>query len=424
MALKDTIVLGCVADDFTGASDAASFIAKSGAVTVLCDGIPNDLEHCEGCQAIVIALKTRSVSKDISVRETAKAMDFISRLGAKQFYLKYCSTFDCTRQGNIGPNADSVMEEYGIKYTLLCPSLPVNKRVVKNGRLFVDGVPLDESHMKNHPLNPMWDSYLAKLMEPQSKYPCLVIDRTMLYGPESELRKVIDEFGQKNAHFYIIPDYETDEDGARIASLFGANRLLTGGSGLLEHLAAGFAKGSSDGRTFANGTSGRGIALCGSCSKATGEQIRNFKALGRRYVTLDPALLLNGKQNADAVWNYVQEDKSEEVLVYSIGAEVPVKKTGDVEKDKQASGIIEKTMAEIGRRAKEAGFTRIIVGGGETSGAVTQALSLDSFYIGSSVAPGVPIMIPTTDTSMRIVLKSGNFGQPDFFSRALDMTRG
>ena len=423
--MNDNIFIGCVADDFTGASDAASFIAKEGVKTVLCDGVPENFDG-GGCQAVVVALKTRSIQKDKAAAETKKAVEFLKKIGAEQFYFKYCSTFDSTREGNIGPVADCLMEVLDVPYTLLCPSLPVNKRTVKDGCLYVDGVPLQESHMKNHPLNPMWDCDLSRLMEPQSSCDCLNVTSDMLYGPSEALCKAIDDFGRGRKHFYLVPDYVTDEDGKKIAEIFGGLRFLTGGSGLLEHL-ADRCRGSKKrlaASEFPNGTAGRGLALCGSCSKATKEQIADFKQNGGRYVTVDPAKLLSGAQSVDKIWRYIQEDPAAEVLVYSIGAEVQVQKTGDEAADAKVSKLLEDTMAELGRRAYEAGFTRIIVGGGETSGAVTQALSLDSFFIGESVAPGVPIMIPTKAPNMRIVLKSGNFGQTNFFRRALRVTRG
>ena len=424
MSLKDTLLIGCIADDFTGASDAASFLAKGGLVTVLCDGIPQNLEHCEGCQAIVIALKTRSVEKELAVDESLHALHFLQEAGAKSFYFKYCSTFDSTPKGNIGPVADSIMERLGTDYSLLCPALPVNKRVVRDGQLIVDGIPLDQGHMKNHPLNPMWDSYIDKLMEPQSKYPCFCVTHDELFGDPTALKQKLDKLKKEFGHFYLIPDYTADEDGEKIADIFGEHEFVTGGSGLLEHLAKLKSSQSiKESSKFDCAVSGRGIALCGSCSKATGEQIASFKRSGRLTVAVDPAKILNGEQSVKRIWDCVESNKTKELLIYSIGAEVPIKKSGDPIRDAQASKAIEETMAALGKLAYDNNFTRIIVGGGETSGAVMLALGLDSFYIGESIAPGVPIMIPTSSPNMRIALKSGNFGQADFFEQALDRTK-
>jgi len=170
-----SLFLGCVADDFTGAGDAASFLVNQGIPALLYNGIPKSAEGLGDCAAAVIALKTRSAPVREAVEDSRQAFRFLIEQGAGQLYSKYCSTFDSTPAGNIGPVTDAMLEELDLPWTLLCPSLPVNGRVVREGRLCVDGVPLDESHMKNHPLNPMWDSFIPKLMEPQGKYPCLVL---------------------------------------------------------------------------------------------------------------------------------------------------------------------------------------------------------------------------------------------------------
>lgn len=417
------IKIGCIADDFTGASDAASFLKKGGLTTILCNGVPREQDiDVEGCDAIVVALKTRSVEKESAVRKSLEALEFLKKIGAGQIYFKYCSTFDSTPAGNIGPVADSIMESLGCKYTLLCPALPVNRRIVNNGRLFVDGIPLDQGHMRNHPLNPMWDSYIANLMAPQSPYPCKIVDFRLLNNPKL-LQDRIDEWCSEHEHFYLIPDYAEDKDGEKIAEFFGEYPFLTGGSGLLEHLAHHWEKDKNDGKIFPNAVSGAAIGLCGSCSKATGEQISHYKSVGGKYICVDPQLILSGKQSIESIWQTVSHSDTE-VLVYSIGAEIPPVKTGDPDVDLRSSKVVEDVMSELGKLAYASGYTRIIVGGGETSGAVIEALGLNSFYIGESIAPGVPIMIPTSQTEMRIALKSGNFGESDFFVKAFDMTKG
>ncbi len=424
---KDGILLGCVADDFTGASDAASFLVKEGIKTLLFNGVPKNEETVKGCRAVVIALKTRNMDSAEAVRDTRAAFEWLRQRGTKQFYMKYCSTFDSTKQGNIGPTIDSTLEDSREKFTVICPSLPVNRRIVKDGRLYVDGIPLDESHMKNHPLNPMWDSDIAKLMEPQGKYGCLKITRELLEKPAEEIARYVEDFAKGQEHFYVIPDYETEEDGRKIVEVFGGLKLFTGGSGLLAHLGAMYRKKypTAENDISKNGTPGRGIVLSGSCSKATREQIQEFKDAGGKAYAVSPSLLLSGEQNIQDIWNFVTENSQSEVLVYSAGAENTGQRAQEREEDKaKASALLEEAMAEVGRRAFENGYTRIIVAGGETSGAVTLALGFDAFIIGESIAPGVPIMMPVNSQHMRLVLKSGNFGQKDFFSRALDMTRG
>jgi len=421
------ILLGCVGDDFTGSSDAASFIANQGVKTLLFNGIPKGSEIPEDCTAVVIALKTRSAVKAKAVEDTRAAFSWLAGRGTERFYIKYCSTFDSTPSGNIGPIADSILEDYGVKYTLLCPSLPVNGRTVKDGRLYVKGVPLGESPMKDHPLNPMWTSDIDKLMEPQSKYSCLTIDAALLKRPAEEILERVAGFGRGREHFYVIPDYEDEAQGEKIVKVFGSLKLLTGGSGLLAHLSARLREdpAAAAGSCAAGGKKGRGIILAGSCSKATRLQIENFKEDGGKSFAVDPFSLLSGKQTPQDIWNFVRENCATEVLIYSAGAENPELRSRERKEDQaEASALLEKSMAETGRRALENGFTRIIVAGGETSGSVTQSLNFDSFIIGESIAPGVPVLFPTGRKDVRLVLKSGNFGQPDFFRRALEITGG
>ena len=410
---KNTILIGCVADDFTGASDAASFLAKSGLRTLLVNGIPADELLAEKCDAVVIGLKTRSVSPQDAVQQTLTALRWLERAGTEQFYIKYCSTFDSTPAGNIGPVVDAAMEELGTEETVLCPSLPVNGRTVKNGCLYVNGIPLHESSMKNHPLNPMWASSIPELMRPQGKHSCVVISGEELVSGRAPFSL------DSTVPRYLIPDYETDLQGERIAERFGHLRLLTGGSGLLEHLARRARRGGGAPPAY-QGTSGRALMLCGSCSHATGQQIRRFLDNGGRHFAVEGEKLLAGQQTADMIWDFIAAEADTPTLVYSTGAQENSRQ--EELEAKRISACLEATMARVGQRAADSGFTRIIVAGGETSGAVMVALGLDAYYIGPSVAPGVPVLTPVNNQNMRIVLKSGNFGQEDFFARALAMT--
>lgn len=419
------LLIGCVADDFTGASDAASFLVAEGINTMLFNGAPKAAGMVENCAAVVIALKTRNIEPREAVRETREAFRWLNGQGAKQFYLKYCSTFDSTQDGNIGPNIDSTLEDYQQRYTVICPALPVNRRVVKAGILYVDGVPLAESHMKNHPLNPMWASDIAKLMEPQGKYACLKINQELLAKPQAVIEQYVASFAQTHDRFYVVPDYVTEEDAEKIVTVFGNLKLLTGGSGLLAPLGRKHRREGSlpACRPIASGSKGRGIILAGSCSKATLGQIEDFIGQGGKAYKIEPARFMRGEATVDTIWRFVEDNPLDEVLVYSSDSEANVKenqKLGQV----KVSAVLEGLVAELARRAVANGFTRIVVAGGETSGAVILGLALDGFIIGESIAPGVPVMIPAGRRELRLVLKSGNFGQRDFFSRALAMTRG
>ena len=414
------ILLGCVADDFTGASDAASFLAGRGIKTLLFNGTPDSREILQDCAAVVIALKTRSIPADEAVRETLKAVRWLEQHGAEQLYLKYCSTFDSTPEGNIGPDIDAVLEAYKIPYTILCPALPVNRRIVKDGILIVDDRPVAEGHMASHPLNPIWDSRIEELMRPQGKYPCMILDGPLLARTREAILEEVEKFSKDKAHFYIIPDYTTDAQGKKIADVFGDNRLLTGGSGILEHLAERYKEryDCAAGQALPTGTPGKGIALSGSCSMATCGQCKAY-AEGHRTFSVDPKRILDGSLTAEDLWKFITES-GEDSLVYSAGATDPQSRIyADEETAARAAKALEQTLAALAKRAFEAGDTRIIAAGGETSGAVALELGFDGFIIGESIAPGVPVMIPLNHQNIRIALKSGNFGQPDFFERAL-----
>ena len=411
-------VFGCIADDFTGASDAASFLVKGGMSVRLYNGIPERPEDDGRAQAIVIALKSRTQETGQAVADSLRAARFLLDQGVKQIYFKYCSTFDSTPKGNIGPVADALMELLDVPCTILCPALPVNGRTVENGNLMVNGVPLHESHMKNHPLTPMWDSSIRRLMEPQSQWPCIETGSLSSFS----LEKAAEKAGTRR--FYMIPDYKAAKDGEAIAAAFKDLALLTGGSGLLEPLARLWTQSlSGGGRIPDSAVPGKALLLAGSCSKATLEQIAWYESRSNPSYKLDPRALLDGRQTVEDAWRFIQdhENDSGAVLVYSSDTPEKVKEFQELGAETVAS-LLEGAAAQLAVRAVKAGYTRIVSAGGETSGAVTRALGFSSYWIGESVAPGVPIMVPVKEPGIRLILKSGNFGQEDFFGRALSMT--
>lgn len=421
----ENIVLGIVADDFSGASDAASFLVEQGIKTLLFNGVPaSELQVTDEKIAVVVALKTRTEETAKAVSESLEAFNWLKENGAEQLYVKYCSTFDSTKEGNIGPIIDRVLETYNIKYTIIAPALPVNGRTVENGHLLVNGVPLNETHMKDHPLTPMWDSDLAKLMEPQGKYPSLKIDHSLLKLDNETILKIIEEFGQDKEHFYVIPDYFKEEHAQKIVELFGDLPLLTGGSGLMSGLGRKYCEDlDAISEQVPSPTKGKAVILAGSCSAATLGQIEEFKHSGGTSFRIDPLQLVEGNQTKEKLWELVGSTNEDAVLVYSSDKPDNVKEAQKVGRE-VVSGLLEQTTAYLAKQAAENGFTRIIVAGGETSGAVTKILSYDSYQIGESIAPGVPIMVPLKNDTLRLVLKSGNFGQKDFFTKAVEITKG
>lgn len=418
------LILGCIADDFTGASDAASFLVEGGMKTLLFNGIPkgNDKDNLRDVDAVVIALKTRTQKVNIAVEESLAAARWLKEQGSQQLYIKYCSTFDSTDEGNIGPIVDAIMDLCGEKYTILCPALPINGRTVKNGYLFVNGVPLAESPMKDHPLTPMHESDITKLMQAQSNYPSIKMSGEELAAGKTAIDKTLNFLSKKWSVFYIVPDFINTADAETIVNLFGELAVLTGGSGLMSALAKHHMKGKDTASGFSNTTEGSGIIFAGSCSEATLSQIAYFQKYGGVSFKLAPLAILQGRQSLADVWAFIQKNQGKEILIYS--SESPqfldsIRKTAL----EQFSRVLEEMMATIAECALRKEFKRIIVAGGETSGAVTKALKFASYWIGESIAPGVPIMIPCSRKDVRLVLKSGNFGQEDFFERALAMTK-
>lgn len=435
---------GCIADDFTGASDAASFLQKGGMRVVLVNGVPRNPGKgglAEGVDGVVIALKSRALPPGEAVDQTLLAARWLREAGAEQMYVKYCSTFDSTEKGNIGPVCDRLLEWTGQRFTLLCPSLPANGRTVKKGILYVDGTPLAESPMSRHPVNPMKKSRIRDLMESQSRYPCYETGAGCAGAAEGELPE----------HYYLVPDYETRKDGQTIAGKFGDLGLLTGGSGLCEALAEyhvekrggrerqgdsnrerqenqevsrgrqenqGGSRGWPEDGTATGREQKKLLILAGSCSAATRRQIEAWKQAGGSCLRIDPRQLLEDFSVLEQAKRRIREMEGE-LLVYSAPAA-----GGEAGEESRAAGqgelsaVLDRAFSGLALYGRSCGCKRLVVAGGETSGAVTRALGYQAFYVRDSIAPGVPVLVPAEDRSMALVLKSGNFGGERFFEDA------
>ncbi len=426
---RQKLLLGCIADDFTGAGDIASFFVKGGLKTVLISGIPDKGDIPPGTQAVVISLKSRTAPVEKAIEETLEGIRRLGKYGCEKYYIKYCSTFDSTPRGNIGPVLDAVLNELHEEFTILCPSLPVNGRTVKNGILYVNNIPLAESSMKNHPLTPMWDSKISELMKDQSRHPCILLDRACCSQPKEKVKAYLYQEKSKalkdNSRFYVIPDYEDEEDARKIVLIFGDLKVITGGSGLAYFYAAYLSRGASDIHTSEKcRVSGGALIVAGSVSVTTLEQIRDYKEKGLSFYKISVEKLWKRVITPERIWQDIKSEIIEEkgsVLVYCSESPEDVKK-GEALGKYEFAGLLEDTLAGVARLAADHGTMRIICAGGETSGAVTKRLGYTNFYIGESISPGIPIMIPCGDKNMRLILKSGNFGETDFFSRALDLT--
>ena len=413
---KRQLLIGCIADDFTGGSDAASFLRKVGLRTLLLDGATADAMAVEDLrpEAVVVALKSRSVPAEQAVAQSLEAAAWLLRHGARQLYFKYCSTFDSTPAGNIGPVTDALLELTGSRYTVLCPSLPINGRTVRDGILYVNGVPLADSSMRHHPLNPMTKSALAELMESQSRYPCFPLTRQQMQSRDPVVRC------PSQGRFTVVPPYADDEEGRQIAEKFGDLPLLTGGSGLLEHLGRRARKRAAvppeEKSAPAQGDLPR-LLLSGSCSEMTQKQVCAYLQSGGAALRIEPDKLLSGEQTEEMLCRAVGAAQAD-ILLYSTAPPSQVDRYQRAGAER-VSALLEGLMGRLAVHGRVRGFRRIVVAGGETSGAVVQALGLRAYRVGKDAAPGVPELWPIHQPDLGLVLKSGNFGDENFFLTAL-----
>ena len=422
---NSNLLIGCVADDFTGASDIASFFSMGGLNVLLINNIPDiNYKPDNDIQVIVIALKSRTVEVEQAVEDSLNAFRFLLNKGCKQLYFKYCSTFDSTKRGNIGPVIDAILEEFNIKYTIISPALPVNGRIVKNGNLYVNGIQLAESSMRNHPLTPMWASRISELMKDQGKYKTYEITGDILNEGKNKVKNYIDGLLlEEEEHFYLALGYYNDDHAKKIIDIFGRLPLLTGSSGLAYELAKSYCINQNKKENVSNkAIDGRGIIISGSCSISTVNQIEDYICKCGYSLEISLEKLINGDQTVENLLDKIYNSTSKNILIYSCNKDISSYESNISQREK--SEILEHVMAEIGKDVISNGFNKIIVAGGETSGSVTKALGFNSYLIGPIVSPGVPVLIPEGNTDIRIVLKSGNFGDRDFFTRALDLIEG
>ncbi|WP_299031594.1 3-oxo-tetronate kinase [uncultured Sulfitobacter sp.] len=417
-----TTVLGCIADDFTGATDLAGLLARSGVRVSLRIGVPSEPPQDTG-PFEVIALKSRTAPVHEAVAETRAALAWLRAAGAQRFFWKYCSTFDSTEDGNIGPVAEALMDDLGTEQTIYCPAFPENGRSIFMGNLFVGQQPLAESPMKDHPLTPMRDSNLMRLLSPQVTRPVGLADRLTVARGAPALRARLDALKEEGVA-HVVVDAVADEDLTIIAQACRDMPLMTGGSAVAMPLPALYL---ADGTLPAGATKGQTpdiaretIVLSGSCSAMTNAQVAAYIAQGAPAYQLDPLTL--SQTGAAPVLDWIAaQDLGAAPLVYATADAQSVKSAQEALGVVQAGVLVEQTLAACAVAARDAGARRVIVAGGETSGAVTQALGVTQLDIGAEIAPGVPwTFCRSGGHQIALTLKSGNFGAPTFFRDAQD----
>jgi len=468
------VLLGCVADDFTGASDLANNLMRTGWPTLLCFGLPADSDGAQQvppsgapqsqdtavsglsdaeaallaqAQAVVVALKSRTIAPDAAVSQSLTAWRWLQSRGAQQCYFKICSTFDSTDRGNIGPVADALLDALDAPFAVVCPAFPAGGRTVFRGHLFVGDQLLSDSGMKDHPLTPMTDSNLVRVLQRQSRHRIGLIDyRALAQGVTALSRRMAELVGQSVR--MAIADATSDADLEILGEACRGLRLVVAGSGLALGIRA---PGDPAARApaFIPQVPGPALILSGSCSTATQAQVRHFmaqaKESGDLVVPIDVmelaasdrahAQFLEALENTldalgacaaseagtdtTAPWDLLRRRRA------LITATLPPEQLRVVQEAlgrERASRFVEDLMADIARAGLRRGIRCWVVAGGETSGAVAQALGVRLVRIGAQIDPGVPWTL--SSQGLALALKSGNFGGEDFFTRSLDMLEG
>ncbi|MEP4247076.1 3-oxo-tetronate kinase [Tateyamaria sp.] len=408
--------LGCIGDDFTGSSDLANTLAKGGMRATQYTGVPEGPAEAS-VEAGVVALKSRSVPVADAVAMSLEALEWLKAQGCTQFFFKYCSTFDSTADGNIGPVADALADALNAHKVIVCPAFPGTGRSVFQGHLFVNDTLLSESGMQNHPLTPMTDSDLRRWLAPQTRHSVGHVAAGDVFEGDAAIRTAL-EGEHKAGHRLIVVDAIRDADLRAIGKASHDLPLITGGSGVALGLPANF--GCTPGPVAWTGQSGKAVALSGSCSIATRAQVAYHAARhpAREIVAED---VIEGRLNVDnlAAWLLDQDGVP---LVYSSADPEEIRRVQDTYGRERSSAAIEAFFADVAAKVRAGGATRIITAGGETSGAVVEGLRLDTLDIGPEIDPGVPALRAAPD--LVVALKSGNFGTDDFFEKASRILAG
>ncbi|WEJ13577.1 3-oxo-tetronate kinase [Sinorhizobium prairiense] len=424
-----TILLGSIADDYTGASDLANTLTKNGLRTVQTVGIPDPSLALPDVDAVVVSLKIRSVAAEEAVAAALAAESWLRGRGAAHVLYKICSTFDSTDLGNIGPVTEALLSVSGGDFALVTPAFPETGRTVYLGHLFVNGQPLDESPLKDHPLNPMRDANLVRVLTRQSRGKAGLIDLPTVTRGADAVKARLDRLRAEGAAA-AIADAVFERDLETLGEAALEMPVSTGASGLGLGLARALLRSgrasASDGESDAiRPVGGLAAVVAGSCSATT---LKQLDAAERHMpvLRLDTEKLLAGSDEISAAVAWAGERIAQGPVAIAASAAPEVVSRLQARYGREASGhAIETATAAIAGELVERGVRRLVVAGGETSGATVDRLGIPAFLIGPEIAPGVPVLrtIGTAGNDMLLALKSGNFGSEDFFATALSMMR-
>lgn len=418
------VLLGCIADDFTGATDLANNLVRAGMRVLQTVGVPTAPLSTE-VDAVVVSLKSRTIAPQDAVAQSLRALQWLQAQGARQIYFKYCSTFDSTAEGNIGPVIDALMAALNTDFTVATPAFPDVGRTVFKGYLFVGDVLLHESGMQDHPLTPMQDPNLVRVLAPQTKRQVGLIDYAVVAQGKGAIEQRIAALKQQGVSVAIV-DAISNADLHRLAPALADMPLVTAGSGVAIGLPANFGIVPNERAAVLPPAQGLQAVIAGSCSRATNAQVTAFVASGRPSYVIDPLRMAQGPDAREALVREVLAWATPKlidgpVLIYSTAQPDALKAIQTKLGVAKVGEWVEQTLALVARGLVQAGVAQLVVAGGETSGAVVQALGMQQLQIGAQIDPGVPWCAGNTnvnDQILHITLKSGNFGTEDFLLKA------
>lgn len=417
------MLLGCIGDDFTGSSDLANMLVKEGMRVTQYAGIP-DSPAATSVEAGVVSLKSRTIAPADAIVQSLAALDWLRAQGCRQFFFKYCSTFDSTREGNIGPVADALINALDAEEVIVCPVFPATGRTLYQGHLFVNGVPLSESGMENHPLTPMTDSDIRRWLGYQSR---LGIGHVGYHDVAAGWEAIQQALRREHdaGKTLIVVDAIRDADLYEIGKAVSDATLLTGGSGIALGLPGNFRDAGLIGEkteTIWRGVRGLAVILSGSCSAATRAQV-DCHAENHPALMISAQEVMSGARTAANITNWLLDHMADLPLAYTSADPDVVKAAQALYGIDQVAGEIEAMFSQVAVNLANQGVARIISAGGETSGAIVTGLHITAMEVGPEIDPGVPAL-KVTGRELALALKSGNFGGRDFFAKAALVLEG
>jgi 3-dehydrotetronate 4-kinase len=415
--------LGCIADDFTGATDLANNLVRGGLRTVQTIGVPDDAAAVDA-DAIVVALKSRTVAAADAVAMSLDALRWLRAQGVAQVYFKYCSTFDSTAEGNIGPVTDALLDALDSRFTIACPAFPENQRTVFKGHLFVGDQLLSDSGMRHHPLTPMTDANLVRVLQAQTKRTVGLVAHDVVTRGAAAIRERFAALQAAGIGIAIV-DAVSNDDLMHIGAAVAGMPLVTAGSGVAIGLAPNWRVAGATRADRLPPARGLRAVISGSCSLATQAQVQDFERAGRPAFAIDPLALAAGEDGVGQALAWADRHlDAGPVLIYATAAPDAVRAVQARLGAAQAGALVEHALSRIAVGLVERGVRQLIVAGGETSGAVVQALGVRQMAIGPQIDPGVPWTAVRSPASagepLHVALKSGNFGSTDFFTKAFE----